>query len=48
MTAVNQSAVQQEAPVTLNVVMNLIAVSRAQTLRQQTRQNRNHRQSDAS
>ncbi len=37
MTAVNHSAVQQEAPATLNAVINHIAVSRVQTLRQQRR-----------
>lgn len=36
MTAVNHLAVQQEAPVTLTVI-NLMAVSRAQMLRQQRR-----------
>lgn len=45
-TAVSHSTVQQEAPVTLNEEMNLIAVSREQTLRQHMGQNRNHQQRD--
>lgn len=45
---VRDSAVQQEAPVTLNEERNLIAVRREQTLRQHMGQNRNHQQRDTS